>query len=267
MILMPGVTMKSIKSKYWIVIFLGLLGAIGTIGAISTKLSFAHLSSFNTSPSAPSVNLDLAQSNNEMALLTAMPNSRINIRRGPGTDFNSVHYGLAGDRVTILESALANSSDPMSPRWYRVRFQQSRAEGWVRGDFLIQTTESVSNRCHESLAQARTELNNVRNGFLNRIILRRDSLSPLRERPNKLILGLGGSGEDEVLSSERLMKPISDRLIQSCGNASSVLFSSGYSGWHHVYGLIDGRDSLFECADFDPASGRQLRWGEYNCDI
>jgi Bacterial SH3 domain len=259
--------MKSIKSKYWIVIFLGLLGAIGTIGTIGTKLSFAHLSSFNTSPSAPSVNLDLAQSNNEMALLTAMPNSRINIRRGPGTEFNSVHYGLAGDRVTILESVRATPSEPRGRYWYRVRFQQSRAEGWVRGDFLIKTTESVSNLCHESLAQARTELNNVNNGFLNRVILQRNSLSPIRERPNQLILGLGGSGEDEVLSSERLMKPISDRLIQNCGNVSSVQFGSGYSGWHHVYGLIDGRVSIFKCADFDPSSGRQLRWGEYNCNI
>ncbi len=99
MILRPGVTMKLTKSKYWIVIFLGILGEIGAIGALGTKLSFAHLSSFNNSPSAPSVNLDLDQSN-EMALLTAMPNSRINIRSGAGTEFSSVHYGLAGDRFS-----------------------------------------------------------------------------------------------------------------------------------------------------------------------
>jgi len=35
-----------------------------------------------------------------MALLTAMPNSRINIRSGAGTEFSSVHYGLAGDRFS-----------------------------------------------------------------------------------------------------------------------------------------------------------------------
>jgi hypothetical protein len=65
-----------------------------------------------------------------------------------------------------------------------------------------------------------------------------------------------------------LMKPISDRLIQNCGNVSSVKFSSGYSGWHHVYGLIDGRVSIFKCADLDAGSRQQqLRWGEYRCDI
>lgn len=58
--------------------------------------------------------------------------SRINVRDAASTQANVRHYGLGGDRVTILGSSVDRGGD----LWYRVRFNRSGAEGWIRGDFV-----------------------------------------------------------------------------------------------------------------------------------
>jgi hypothetical protein len=60
------------------------------------------------------------------------PGSRINVRETPSTGSRVRHYGLGGDRVTILNQTNA----PDGYRWYFVEFPNSGARGWVRGDLL-----------------------------------------------------------------------------------------------------------------------------------
>ncbi|MDB9524635.1 SH3 domain-containing protein [Oscillatoria sp. CS-180] len=69
----------------------------------------------------------------QQAVLVAQDSqAQINIRVGPSTDTIARHYGLANDQVTILDQT--RSEDDFI--WYRVRFEESAAEGWVRGDFV-----------------------------------------------------------------------------------------------------------------------------------
>lgn len=244
--------------KYGIIIVIGLIW-----GAVA-ELSWAKNPSANA-PNPSSNWPSYRAESREMGLLTATQESQINIRSGPGIEHRSLHYGVVGDRVEILDSQRENSSDIYSLRWHQVRFIESGAVGWVRGNFLIQTNDSVSNACHQSLSQVKTNVNNVRNAFLYGIKVENNSLSPVRGRPNELVLMVGGPGEDSILSSGELMQNISEQLIQNCGTVSSVKIASNNSGWHHVFGLINNRVQSFECIDAGP--GNQLRWGQYFCGL
>ncbi len=64
-------------------------------------------------------------------LIANQPESRINLRSGPGTSFAAKGYGLVGDPVQLLRSTTASDGT-----WYYVRFEQSGAEGWIRSDFI-----------------------------------------------------------------------------------------------------------------------------------
>lgn len=70
------------------------------------------------------------------------PGSQINLRSGPGTDYQQKGYGLVGDRVRILRSPGGNSQDLLIGEdsqgfsWYAVGFPESGATGWVRKDFI-----------------------------------------------------------------------------------------------------------------------------------
>lgn len=65
-------------------------------------------------------------------LQSGNPNSKINVRRGPGTNYGIRHYGLSGDQVSILDSAEGSDGSI----WYELSFIESGAEGWVREDLL-----------------------------------------------------------------------------------------------------------------------------------
>jgi len=58
--------------------------------------------------------------------------SAINIREGASTASEIRHLGYSGDQVEIISQV--NSEDGY--RWYNIRFPQSGAMGWVRGDFI-----------------------------------------------------------------------------------------------------------------------------------
>ncbi len=65
-------------------------------------------------------------------LVTQGEGSQVNLRSQPTTQSDSRGYGLGGDTVTLLR--LAEGEEGLS--WYYVKFAQSEAEGWVRGDFI-----------------------------------------------------------------------------------------------------------------------------------
>ena len=61
--------------------------------------------------------------------------SQINVRTGAGTSFDSPHYGVVGDEVTLIKSARETDSEQI---WYEVKFTGSGVEGWIRSDFIQQ---------------------------------------------------------------------------------------------------------------------------------
>jgi Bacterial SH3 domain len=99
------------------------------------KFRFSNINIRKASKKA-SVPVSVQATNNnrlsKFATLTAQePQARINVRDQPNLSGNNRHYGVPGDRVTILSSTLTEGYT-----WYKVMFQGSGAEGWVRGDFV-----------------------------------------------------------------------------------------------------------------------------------
>ncbi|MCM1982223.1 SH3 domain-containing protein [Lyngbya confervoides] len=66
--------------------------------------------------------------------------SKINVRSQPSTQSKIKHYGLKGDRVTLLQQAEGEDSY----LWYYLQFEKSKAEGWVRSDFVTQADSGHS---------------------------------------------------------------------------------------------------------------------------
>jgi hypothetical protein len=64
-------------------------------------------------------------------LIASQPEARINLRSQPTTTSTAKGYGLVGDPVQLLRSAPGSDGT-----WYYVKFEQSGAEGWIRGDFI-----------------------------------------------------------------------------------------------------------------------------------
>jgi hypothetical protein len=71
--------------------------------------------------------------------------SQVNMRSGPGTDFNSPAFVLVGQRVTLLTNDPRDSRSPINPiirkdnqdmNWYLVEYVPSETRGWIRADFI-----------------------------------------------------------------------------------------------------------------------------------
>jgi hypothetical protein len=73
-------------------------------------------------------------------LATQATGSQVNLRSQPTTQSTAQGYGLGGDQITLLR--LAEGEGGFS--WYYVKFAQSGAEGWVRGDFVDTTGQAAS---------------------------------------------------------------------------------------------------------------------------
>ncbi len=96
-------------------------------------------------------------------LITQAANSQINLRSLPTTQSTAQGYGLGGDQITLLR--LAEGEGGFS--WYYVKFAQSGAEGWVRGDF-IDTSGQAVNPTPESAAGNAPEISTGPCGDNNR---------------------------------------------------------------------------------------------------
>lgn len=69
----------------------------------------------------------------QAGVLTAQQsNAQINLRSRPTTESASKGYGLVGDSVELLRAS--EGSNGLT--WYYVKFDESGAEGWIRGDFI-----------------------------------------------------------------------------------------------------------------------------------
>jgi len=72
------------------------------------------------------------------ATLTARdPGAQINLRTQPTIRSSAPSYGLAGDRVEILQCVEDRDTPGSDLNWCQVRFPRSGAIGWVRSDFII----------------------------------------------------------------------------------------------------------------------------------
>ncbi|MBI4782996.1 MAG: SH3 domain-containing protein [Oscillatoriophycideae cyanobacterium NC_groundwater_1537_Pr4_S-0.65um_50_18] len=62
--------------------------------------------------------------------------SQINLRSEATVRSRAVGYGLAGDRVNILQCVQDSDAAGSSYNWCRVQFAESGATGWIRSDFI-----------------------------------------------------------------------------------------------------------------------------------
>ena len=67
------------------------------------------------------------------------PKSRINVRSQPSTRSKAKHFGYKGDAVTLLQKAKGEGDFI----WYYLRFNQSKAEGWIREDFIAKSDVAI----------------------------------------------------------------------------------------------------------------------------
>jgi hypothetical protein len=70
-------------------------------------------------------------------LISKTPKTKINVRKSPGKEMQTVHYGRSGDKVSILYSG----RDQVGLIWYQVKFEKSGVEGWVGNDFVRRTKQ------------------------------------------------------------------------------------------------------------------------------
>jgi len=113
--------------------------------AVETPITETEVSESDASPSpeatpAPEAPPQQPQSSQGTAiappkpaqLIAAQPEARINLRSQPTTNSQAKGYGLVGDPVQLLRTTQGGDGYD----WYYVKFEQSGAEGWIRGDFI-----------------------------------------------------------------------------------------------------------------------------------
>ncbi|MEL6399128.1 MAG: SH3 domain-containing protein [Cyanobacteria bacterium J06626_4] len=58
--------------------------------------------------------------------------SRVNVRTGPGLDYEVTAYGLVGEDVELIGQAFSRECET----WIQVKFPVSEQVGWVHKDFI-----------------------------------------------------------------------------------------------------------------------------------
>lgn len=92
----------------------------------------------SSAESSPASFPDNAASEGTNAVIIGDPSSK-NIRSGPGTEYEVQQTAYPGDPVQILDSA----QDSGGYTWYKVRFPQSGAQGWIAAQ-LVEVDGSTS---------------------------------------------------------------------------------------------------------------------------
>lgn len=70
-------------------------------------------------------------------LRASSANTRINVRTQPTINSRATQYGLAGDKVQVIECVQDKDTPKSDLNWCKVQFVKSKAIGWVRSDFII----------------------------------------------------------------------------------------------------------------------------------
>jgi hypothetical protein len=68
---------------------------------------------------------------------TLSGNGRIYVRTQPTIKSTAPQYGLAGDKVTVIKCVQDKDQPGSDLNWCKVKFQKSKAVGWVRSDHII----------------------------------------------------------------------------------------------------------------------------------
>ena len=68
---------------------------------------------------------------------TLSGNGRIYVRTQPTIKSTAPQYGLAGDKVKVINCVQDKDQPESDLNWCKVKFQKSKAVGWVRSDHII----------------------------------------------------------------------------------------------------------------------------------
>jgi hypothetical protein len=60
------------------------------------------------------------------------PGSRVNVRTGPGMEYEISTYGLVENSVEVIGQAFSTTCET----WVQVRLPRSENIGWIRSDFI-----------------------------------------------------------------------------------------------------------------------------------
>jgi len=60
------------------------------------------------------------------------PGSEVNVRSGPGIDYEVTAYGLVGDAVQVIGQAFSTDCET----WIQVRFPVSEHIGWIHANYI-----------------------------------------------------------------------------------------------------------------------------------
>ena len=67
---------------------------------------------------------------------------RVNLRQGPGTDYEAVTQLQSGDAVTVVTRVTVTSTEGKEQVWYRVSYGTEGAEAYVLSDFVAVSPEN-----------------------------------------------------------------------------------------------------------------------------
>jgi uncharacterized protein YgiM (DUF1202 family) len=93
-----------------------------------TKLSGVGLAITLTVTSLPAI---------ARGISTLSGSGRIYVRTKPTIKSTAPQYGLAGDKVTVINCVQDKDQPGSDLNWCKVKFQKSKAVGWVRSDHII----------------------------------------------------------------------------------------------------------------------------------
>lgn len=68
---------------------------------------------------------------------TLSGNGRIYVQTKPTIKSTAPQYGLARDKVTVINCVQDKDQPGSDLNWCKVKFQKSKAVGWVRSDHII----------------------------------------------------------------------------------------------------------------------------------
>jgi hypothetical protein len=115
------------------------LGDKGQIYRLATQSIYVYWNTGSSSPSSMSSSStgSSVAARGVSTLTASAPSDRVNVRSQPTINSSSPHYGLPGDKVTVIRCVQDQDTAGSDLNWCNVQFVQSKATGWVRSDFII----------------------------------------------------------------------------------------------------------------------------------